>query len=260
MKKSEVIKLLEDNRVYPSNLLTFINKNKKLKLDYTKCKKWLLEIERKESLSAEKLLYKNLAKKIGVSVKELHRLQDKGRLILSDFDTGHTMGCNKELYIVFKCEKKPITLLETSNTKEYSKGCKYNANHGSISIGLTLNELKSIERVNSVWTISGKDNKATWLEGSGRKGNYQVKKVKGYLIGSSHALTIEEGERLEMLKSLDINKNEMGYVGVVHLKKMGACSVGINQFISKYGLNPSFGYQIAYLKSLEPSNGFLKRF
>lgn len=255
MKKQEILTLLEENDVSSTNLTTFLNRKKKLNLNFDRVQKWLIEVEKFEEEKAEKFMVKKQAKKFNMSVKLYLALQNKARLILKDFDTEHSMGCYKYLRM------NGAMFTSDNNTSEYSNGCKYKATHGEVYIKFSKKELINVEEVEGVWTIKDKNHKAKWLVSSGSKYSYSVDFEDGYLFGNSHGDTLTKAketfkkryqqERREYL-------NDKKFIGMCHLKDLGACDAGIKAFAERNSLNLEMGYNLAYLKGLEV-NSFLNR-
>ena len=204
------------------------------------------------------------AKTFNMSRKEFLRLQRKAWVILCDFSAGYSMGDFKTLSIN---GKKFATL---DHTQEYSGKYKGSETHGAVRIDLTKTELRNIHVVAGVWTVPAKKNKAVWLSSSGSKGSvevskikgsfevskikgsFEVSKIKGFLVGDSHATTLREAQFLQYQKGKDFSGNfkDSNFIGFQHIRNLGACEVGINEFCRKHKLNPKFGYRIEFLKTL----------
>jgi hypothetical protein len=209
----------------------------------------ILRIE-KEGKEKQKAYLKERANKFKMSVKEYKSLLDKADLILKSFHTGHSMGCYRRI----KIGDQGFSYSNVLDT--YSKACKYKPTYGDIIIHLTKKELKQIELIEGVWTIKQEDNKCLILQSSGSKATYRVSLDPYYLVNTSHATTLEEAQRLDLLKKSQNRKLCLNsFVGYDHIKQLGACDVGIKSFASKYGLNLNYGYSLLYLLSLSDSVG-----
>ena len=186
------------------------------------------------------------AKSFNMSRTEYLNLYEKSKNILRDFSTGYSMG---EMKHIFLNDKRFCTL---DATKEYAKSYKYKANHGHLSLKLTKKDLRSIEKIETVWTVRLEKGKAKWIEESGRKQFHEMKFVKGYCVGNSHAETKTEALRLESCKRKNAKKayTDKEFIGLEQIKELGACNAGINSFCQKHNLKKDHGYQLGYLKSL----------
>lgn len=268
MKKQEIKSVLRENQVLTTNVKTFLNtKGKKLLpgVSLEKVRKYALEVQiEKETKQYED---KKAAKVLKISVKEYRKLRDKASEILSHFSTGHSMGCFGKLLIT---NRKHKVMATKDTTKEYSSRCKYKATHGYFDVRLTLQELRRIKNIHGVWTIKSKGHKATWLASNGHKGSYTVERKDGYLFGESHGGTLEEAKglfrkaylaerakRAAAKQKMDFARRK--FIGLHHLKQVGACDPGINSFANRHGLSLDLGYRLDYLLELEPSNRFLNK-
>jgi len=262
MKKQEIINLLTEKGVKESNLKTFYNKNRRLHTwSYEKIRQWLREKKRQESIKERRQREKGDAKSFNMSAKEYKSLREKAEKILSDFDTGHSMGCYKTLYV----NGKPF--LRVSDTQEYAKSCKYKPTYGSLGINLNKKQLREVVKIQGVWTVKTGKHTCLTIEDKGNKHTYEVNLISGYIFGESHGETFEQAKenhiskrkaKIEYYKGIteqkDLNKR---FVGFDHLRKNGACKSGILAFCRKHDLNPEWGYNVGYLRSLE-NNSFLK--
>ncbi len=190
-------------------------------------------------------------KRFGDSNQGIERMKEKARAILNSFDTGHSMGCTKDLYL--KIGKRAVDLISLDCTSEYSRSSRWKATHGHLAIGITKQQLKNIEKVHNVWTVRLDNGKAIWLEEEGSKQYYSVKWVEGFIYKNSHSyVSLSDAKRLHFTSKGNYF-NKKSFVGIADLKKVGACDVGINAFVKKHNLNKDFGYRLDYLKSLEES-------
>jgi len=187
------------------------------------------------------------AKRHNLSRVEYLSLVEKACTILKDFSTGYSMGEYKSLSINEK------NIARVDNTSEYSATSKYSATHGSIHITLSKKEIREIENIGGVWTVRLSNNRAKWLIETGSKQYHNVLWKEGYLVGQSHGESLREAQVLEARKERSVTKakfTDQQYVGVDDIKSLGACNAGIMAFCKKHDLNPEFGYQLGYLKSL----------
>ena len=256
LTKMQTLKMLQDDNVKSTNIRTFLSKNKKFNFPpATKMLIWLKVIEIKRDKVFWKEENKRIAKGFGLSVTEYKMLKTKAFSVLEAFNTGHSMGCHKFVHI------NNTIFARKNETFEYSISSKYRANHGNVNIHLNKTELRNIELIHNIWTIKGKNHTAKWLESTGNKGSYQVNLVKGFIFGKSHGDTLLEA-KATFKKSLMLQQREnLGndkFIGLEHIKGIGACNAGIKAFIQKHNLNIDMGYNLGYLKSLEHSS-FLNR-
>lgn len=107
-----------------------------------------------------------LARSYGMTLPEYERLQDKAGEILSDFHTGHSMGCTASL----KINGKAFARLD--RTDNYARSCTWKPTHGHFSIDLSKAALKRIEKTEGAWTYNGQT-----LNASGHKSTYKVELI-----------------------------------------------------------------------------------
>lgn len=261
MKKLELMEILINNDVLTSNLRTFLRKNaKKLSISQSEetIRKWLSDYERKQSKKRLKADQKKEADFYKMSVKQYVFLVKKAETFLEDFHTGHSMGCYRSLII--RGFSRPFAYNHTLSS--YANSCRFSPTYGDIDITLTKKELINIEKIHGVWTIKGKQHKCTWLEGTGSKQYYFVKRVDGFLFGESHSDTLIGAKNLfrkAFLAKKEEEQNNKKFVGINHLQKIGACMPGITAFANRHNLNLEFGYNLLFLKNLEPNNVFLQK-
>jgi len=190
----------------------------------------------------------------GISLPKYRRLQTKAVAILRSFSAGYSMGESKTLIIRRNTQCDLTFYTDISSCVEYAKSSKYRAMHGSFGVVLTVDQLDALERIEGVWTIRHKNNRAIYLQSSGRKQGFCVRPVHGYLVGTSHGKSIEECERLEVKKleqRLATEKNDAKFLGFKHAKLLGACEAGISAFCQRHNLNADFGYRLGFLKTLK---------
>jgi hypothetical protein len=256
MKKQQLLQTLINNNVKSTNVKSFINRNKKLNIDYKKAVKYLEEYEEKEAKKRRKEHLTKQAKEFKMSVKMYKQLQQKAETILSDFHTGHSMGCYRTLKI------NGVSFAWNSTLSSYAASCSYSPTYGQVTINLTKTDLINIEKIEGVWTIKGKKHACKWLESFGSKHRYEINIIKGYLFGDTHGTTLEKAKedfrKKYIQRKMEKLKNSK-FVGVDYIRGKGACIPGIKSFIQRHNLNIEYGYTIGFLKSLEPQNSFLIR-
>jgi hypothetical protein len=148
MKKQEILSILKENKITSSNLKTFLGKNKKNKAlgCASKLSQWLIDSEKETEAAALKAENVKRAKKWGLSLKKYLELVQTSKYFLAHFDTNHSMGCYRNLWIgteIFASNDK----LET-----YSKGCKFKPTYGNVDINLSsIAELKTLTVVDFTW-------------------------------------------------------------------------------------------------------------
>lgn len=141
----------------------------------------------------------------------------------------------------------------------YAKYSKYRPTYGAFSINLTKKELIDIEIIEGIPTVKLEKGKAKWLEASGKKHTYDIRWVNGYLYKDSHStVSFAQAKEIQKKKEAKIVAQQMGnkrFVGLNHIKQLGACDAGISAFCNRHGLNEEFGYNLGYLKSLNDEYG-----
>jgi hypothetical protein len=256
MKKQELLSILTENGVKSTNVKTFINTHKKLNIDYKKAVKYLEEHEEKEAQKKQAITDKKQADKFKMSVKMYKELQQKAKTILSDFHTGHSMGCYRTLKI------NGVSFAWNHTLDEYSRTYKFSPTYGQVTINLTKTDLINIEKIEGVWTIKGKKHACKWVESFGSKHRYEINIINGYLFGDTHGATLQEAKKDFRKKYIQQKMEKLKnskFVGVRHIRETGACMPGIKSFAERHRLNVDFGYTIGFLKSLEPQNSFLAK-
>ena len=260
MRKQELLTAISNEGHGSTNLKTLMNRNKEIRQAVNakgmdRVIKWLEDAEVQEAARLKKERDKVQAKRWKMSYREYTALRDKAERILNDFDTGHSMGCYKKLFVNGKL------FAENHILGDYANSCRYSPTYGNVQIKLNKTQLREIERVQGVWTIKTGENTAKWLESFGRKHTYVVDITDGYLVGQSHGNTLEDAINRDQAKQAQLKRDRLKnakFVGVEHIKQAGACQVDIKMFAERHGLNPEFGYNLGYLKSLE-GNEFLNR-
>ena len=187
--------------------------------------------------------------KWGLGVRAFERLVAKGKEILRDFRTGYSMGELKTL------EVGEHWFVRIDDRQEYANSSRYKATHGSLTIRIDLLSLRKIERIQGVWTVRRKGNRASWLQSEGSKNRYILRWVHGYLVGNSHGATLEECQALEQKKAIRAEDGAVKFldrfVGFRDRVLAGACSPGVKEFCQRNGLDPEMGYRIDYLLGLK---------
>lgn len=250
----------------------FIEKTLNIPSIYNHCLR-LKEKQDKEAAIAEKKRVQDTAKSLGLTVKEYQNFID---IIKSkNFKTSHKMGCVVKVFL-------DKNLVFSQDTRDYysGRGNKYNKTiaHGDVSIHFTKKEAKKMQAIGGVITILGKkiDKHITkadviLIEGSAYN-TYLNRKVE-YITDGYHGETIEacknwrklEAQRL-ILKRKGLADQEIKmelakykYVGFDHSLKAGNCESGTRQFARDHNLNTKFGYNLAYLISLDPTNYYIQK-
>jgi len=203
----------------------------------------------KEAEKARKEKEAQNAKYFKITIKEYRELIEKADNIGVDFSSGYSMGELVKIYL--KGYDRP--LLVRDDTSSYSGDWEGRETHGLIKITFTKKDIRSIERIENLWTVKeGHGYKAKWLESKGQKQFFELYWKEGYLVGSSHGATKEEALQYQRAKEdAGIGQySDDDFVGVEHLKKIGACWPGIKSFCQRHGLNPEYGYRLGYLKKL----------
>jgi hypothetical protein len=256
MKNYELLETLRKAGVTYKNIKSRAPRLKIKGFDIERVKKLLVLEEENRRKVEKKAFNKAEAKNHRLSLKKYEALEAKGRELLNAFNSGHSMGCYRHLFLNGKLLSKNHIL------REYARSCKFGPTYGKVEIHLTTRELESLENISGVWTIRGNAFSCLALIGSGNKQTYNVGLKKMYLVGESHGENIREAFGFEKAKrayrkAAEANKNK--FVGIDHIKQAGACDAGINGFIQRHGINPDFGYKLEYLKELEPDNSFLRK-
>jgi len=250
MKKQELITRLVEKGAKASNLKTISNAEEKryIKLHgFEKVKGWLSLIERKESNARMSIENAKKAKSFGMSKKEYLALLKKASSILSDFQTGHSMGCYRTLLL------NNVPFQWNNSLDTYANSYKFKPTYGDVKISLNKKELREIQNIQGVWTILNKDMSAKWLSTKGVKASFSVEWVHGFVFQDSHSDSLDGAKALQELKNIkkaDQNLMDSQFVGAVHMRAKGACMEGIRAFCNRHGLNIDFGYNVLFLKSL----------
>lgn len=158
-------------------------------------------------------------------------------------------------------------------TANYSRSCKYKARHGRLSVELTKHQLRRLEIIGGVPTIVGEIvahgiRKAFRVHLTGNYGMRRASWEPCYITGGYHAKSIgeamdwrrEQAARLwgQRRASIDRNKAMSRFVGLSHARAAGLCDFGIEAFANRHHLSMDMGYRLDYLRSLEPSNGYVE--
>lgn len=181
-------------------------------------------------------------------------------------DEGYSMGS------VVKVRFNILTVRD-DRTSNYAKSCSYRANHGSISIKLTLDELKNIKVEGSLVTYiypnqRNKVKKCWWFDSKGSKQHFELIKTEGYVYAGYHSTsklaTKTAGERnvqhrKDMIKlEKELKKKheikEKKYKKALRLQYSfqdsvgaGNCEVGTKAFILRLKLNSNLQYRGSFL-------------
>lgn len=197
-----------------------------------------------------------IARKFGFSLTNYNWLKNRAGILLSDFRTGHSMGCYRTVELkgkTAKGEREWMPFVTRHTLQEYAKSCTWRPTYGDISIRLTARELREIRNIEGVWTIVNADCSAKWLEASGSKSSYKVEWRAGFVSGTSHStISLAAAEALEIRKRQTraaLSQNDLKFVGFDHISRF-ACRAGVEAFCRRHGLDIDYGYQLGYLKSL----------
>ncbi len=210
-----------------------------LKIDLPNVASYLREVKRREAALAKE--------KWGLSLRKHQDLQQKGKQILRSFSSGYSMGDRKTLVI------NGNTFCSLSSCQTHAKSCKWAPLHGEVTIRLSMKQLKSLELIEGVWTIRGKDNACSWLACEGFQRKFRVVIAEGFLVGTSHGKLLAECEASEAVKAEKLReaaKSLFRFVGIIDRLSAGACEPGVLSFCSRHGLDPSMGYRLDYLFGL----------
>ena len=149
-----------------------------------------------------------------------------------------------------------------NDCKEYSNGCRYKANHGFVSYNIHANDLKNYSVIGGLITYiypnqKSKAKKCYWLEGVGKKQNFKIEKVEGYIYYNYHGLdkknvlekgTANEKRDKEQKKQAEkIEKNKAKALNCLFEFKdsinAGNCEAGTKAFILRCGLDAERKYK-----------------
>lgn len=275
----EIISTLVDKGVTTNNVKSAIHKLSTIQKRFAnenvkKINEHLKKIEDKNAKILEKEHRKKKASGWGVSVRELGLLERKAQAILSSFWTGYSMGDYKRLLV------NGHAFATKNDCRSYAKSCTFKPKRGEVTINLTMKEFRSITCIGGVWTIVGKETKASnkvshckVLVHSGGRGSYEVVMKNMYLTSDFHTDTIEaclvwRSEQAERLRNSRVrvnnerellNRAKELFVSFDDSLNVGNCKIGSEVFCNRYGLDKSHGYRLDYLLSLEPENTYLKR-
>ena len=188
--------------------------------------------------------------KWGLTLRQYHDLQDKADEILRGVSSGYSMGDRKFLFV----DGNKFAFRD--DCKTYSKSCTWAPKHGEVKLTLSMKQLKAIELIEGVWTIRGKNNTCHWLSCDGHHRKFRVFLKQGFLVGTSHGKSLAECEALELAKTEKRKataKNLLRFVGLIDRESAGACEPGVLSFCARHGLDPTMGYRIDFLISLNDS-------
>lgn len=186
-------------------------------------------------------------------------------------DEGYSMGSR----IVIKFNK---LICSDDRTNEYSKSCSYRPIHGQINVRLTKDELQHIKVVGGVITYiyssKQKVKRCWWFEGWGKKQNFHLVKVEGYIFNGFHSKdknkALEVGTRLlkaEKEAKKEQNKKTGDFKKALRLQysfydslKCGNCEAGTRAFAIRIGLDTTKKYRGSFLlkSATEKSTSSLK--
>lgn len=88
--------------------------------------------------------------------------------------------------------------------RNYANSCKYRPTHGYVNYNIKFDELKNYSVIGGLITYiypnqKTKVKKCFWLQGSGKKQNFEIKKIEGFIYNDYHGLdkknVFEQGEK-----------------------------------------------------------------
>lgn len=260
-KKDKEVSELKDE-------IYFIEKTLNIPSIYEHCLKLKLKQDKEVETQRKKTISLN-AKKHGLSIKEYENFISI--IKAKNFNTDHKMGCS----VVIKIDDK--IAYTSNNEEEYAKSSKYRATHGSVNLTFTKKEAKTMQLIGGVITCLGKkiDKHITEANVILVKGGYKVslQRNKEYITSGYHGKTIEDCENWRKIEAQRLILKRKGladqeikmelakykYVGFDHSLKAGNCESGTRQFARDHNLNTKFGYNLAYLISLDPTNYYIQK-
>ena len=167
--------------------------------------------------------------------------------------------------------------------RNYANSCKYRPTHGFVNYNIKFNELKNYSVIGGLITYiypnqKTKVKKCFWLQGSGKKQNFELKEIQGYIYNDYHGLckknVFEQGEKnrkreAERKKQAEKTaKNKAKALNCLYSYedslKSGNCEAGTRAFILRCKLDINKKYKgktllkIAKEKSTS-SIGFVNR-
>lgn len=220
-----------------------------------------------------------VASRIKVPVKAFTYVVNLVRNVdLSMFKTGHSMGYTATLCV----DKFPALVCDGRITPP--KAYKYKPTYGYYSVQVDRPAIMEMAKGYTFGMVGGiptfieptnaKVKKAFWLVEEGRKHNYGVKLIEGFLTNDYHNVSYDScvewrsrmAQRLiqsrrkiafEKLsaeeKAQRVQEIMKRFVGLEHSIQAGNCKEGTEAFAKKFSLDISMGYTIEYLLSLEDS-------
>lgn len=147
-------------------------------------------------------------------------------------------------------------------TEEYSRGCKYKANHGSVELKITFSELRNIQVIGGLVTYiypnqKSKVKKCYWYRGLGCKQNFQLKKENGFIYAGFHAIdknTAKLGgeanvrrEKEKIILEKKFKKATRMQYSFQDSLNAGNCEAGTRAFALRLNLNTERTYRGTFL-------------
>jgi hypothetical protein len=222
-------------------------------------------------------------------IQKMYDREEKNKSIISTKDFCRKL-LKKRLYEIAKhipimgysmgsvyCVKLGSLEVRYDDTENYAKSCKYKATHGYLKLELTKEELINIKIIGGVITYiypnqKSKIKKCWWYDANGKKNNYKLTKVEGYLYDNFHAddkeaikkhieLCKETEKRIKEQKRTEKQK-QRAYKKALQLEynfadsiNAGNCENGTKAFIMRCKLNIGQSYTGKYLMKIARERG-----
>lgn len=143
----------------------------------------------------------------------------------------------------------------------YAKSCRYTPTWGAVTLCLSLKEWRYASNIGGLLTViypqKSKVKKCYWFEGKGKKQNFELIKVAGYIFEGYHAGTKAEAleggnKKLEAIKQAEKSvkafakacRRQYSYSDSL---AAGNCEAGTRVFIMRLGLDANNKYRGTYL-------------
>ena len=165
---------------------------------------------------------------------------------------------------------------EYDDREYYSQSCKYKAQHGSVKVNLTLEELRNCQVIGGVVTFvepgqKGKLKECIWIDSIGVRKTFKIERVKGWIYGNYHHvykdIAIKYGrdiEKRDKERRKEEKQREKRYLEYKKAQKKAAkclysfadsikagnCETGTRLFARKFNLDVTAIYTGNYLLKL----------
>lgn len=172
-------------------------------------------------------------------------------------DEGYSMGSIVNLTIGSPVVKK----FSQDRTREYANSSKFRASHGSVNLSLSVKDFRFAQNIGGILTViypqKSKVKKSFWFEGRGKKQNFQLVKVDGYIFEGFHAKTKQKA--LEGGNKIIENKKQAEKTQKAFNKALrrqycfndsllaGNCEAGTRAFILRLHLDSTKKYRGSFL-------------